>query len=149
MFSLAAGDQRLSDVLKDAALLLQQKGIAFKPVLTAREVNESKAGKVVTFSKSHVPDWKREIETLSLDELAGEEAQDGAEPFRFHISQDLRKQYLEILKNAPGPMICACPHELALYRMLMREGAWHQAFYKNPCLAFSQGVEANAGEANS
>ncbi len=178
LLSLVVEEWRLTDVFEDAAELLRQEGIAYRPVLSARQINESDASRIVTFCSAGVPGVDRNVTYTTLDELAGNKPLDkGADTpgfprqqdpeypgggkelgrlpgdsgtvacgLRFQISQKERQALVSAMTETPGPLRCACPHELAQYKIIGRKGAWQETTFSNLTLTFSEALRTFAGD---
>ncbi|MHC4944338.1 MAG: hypothetical protein ACYTG7_15085, partial [Planctomycetota bacterium] len=92
------------------------------------------------------------FEKVTLDALAGAAGagKGGAtklatEPFRFRLTQEERKKWIDRIKKADGPIRCQNPYELAQYMMLQRQGSWQVAFTREPVMAFSEAMRARSG----
>jgi len=161
LLSLFVKDWRLHEIFADAARLLREKEIAAAPALSAREVRESGARRVFAFCRHCVPDFGREVEIVTLDELAGvegtgagrtfiEQADASASScdFRFAITPLERRALAARLRDAQ-PVHCTCPAELAQFRILLREGAWQERWGDPPFLSFSAALRALSGSGSS
>jgi bidirectional [NiFe] hydrogenase diaphorase subunit len=151
LLSLFVKGWRLHEIFVDAARLLKEKGVAVVPVQSAREVRESDAQRVFAFCRNCVPDFGRDVEIVTLAELAGCEETRAASSscvFRFAIAPSERSALAECLGGARS-LSCACPAELAQLRILMREGAWQETWAAAPFLGFSEAVRAVSGSESS
>jgi NAD-dependent dihydropyrimidine dehydrogenase PreA subunit/coenzyme F420-reducing hydrogenase delta subunit len=161
LLSLFVKDWRLREIFADAARLLEEKGVAAAPVLNAREVRESGARRVFAFCRHCVPDFGREVEIVTLDELAGVEgtgvertvvekadASASSCDFRFAITP-LERRALAARLQETQPVRCTCPAELAQFRILLREGAWQERWADSPFLGFSAALRAPSGSGSS
>jgi hypothetical protein len=153
LLSLMIREWRLKSLFEDAARLLKEMKIAVKPVMTLREVNESKASRVLVFCPCHLPSFDRRLEVLTLDELAQQKKpssrKKGPPPvqgFRFRIQPKERQKLVSDLKASPAPMVCGCPYQLAQIMFLRREGSWQEAFSGEPYMAFSEKWRVRTGE---
>lgn len=145
---------RIRNLVEDAIGLLLEKGMAFKPALTAREVKAIGPDRVVAFSARDLEALEGSFEKTTLDALAGSATVPGSKTedtpgheFRFKISQDERRAWMEQLKTASDKLCCVDPYALSQYMLLSRQGTWHPAFFKKPCMAFSEKVRAGTGRA--
>jgi len=140
LLSPLVGEWRLVELIEDAVRLLDEKGIVFRSVLTARQVEESGASKAVVFSPDQIGELPAGIETVTLDQVAwagAPAAENGsAGGFRFRIGSKERLELLEKLQSTATPFICDSPGQLAQYMLLRRMGSWQTAFTAEPRMAF-------------
>ena len=137
LLSLVVGEWRLTDVFADAARLLTQKRMAYRPVMTAREINSSHASRVVTFCRSDIPGLTRGVKRVTFDELAEKAPSDSAGDscgFRFQITHEERRKLTASLGTKPG--FLSCPHMLAQHKVLAREGTWQETSAGEPLVPF-------------
>jgi bidirectional [NiFe] hydrogenase diaphorase subunit len=148
LLSLIIREKRLFTLVEDAAALLDLKGIVARPVMTAREVAESKAARLVVFDDAALPDFGRSIEVVTLDSLAGAgtggpPAASGdavLRPFRFRIGGEERSVMAEAL--GASTLICTSPHQVAQFMLLARDGTWQTQAPPEPLMAFQENVRA-------
>ncbi len=148
LLSLIIGEKRLFTLVEDAAALLDLKGIAARPVMTAREVAESQAARIIVFDDTALPDFGRSIEVVTLDSLAGAgtagapPASGGAvlKPFRFRIGGKERSVMAEAL--GASTLICTSPYQVAQFMLLARDGTWQTQAPPEPLMAFQENVRA-------
>ncbi len=150
VLSLLVKGKPIGDLIRDAAVLLDEKGISARPVVTPRMVEESKASRVIAFCECCLPDFGRPVDLVTLDKLAGVEGEGipaMGGPFRFRISPEERIDLLKSFHAADGGT-CSCPSLLAQFALLDREGAWRPGLIPEPTMAFQKAVRT-AGEAVS
>ncbi|MBU0754742.1 MAG: 4Fe-4S binding protein [Planctomycetes bacterium] len=156
LLSEVMGPWRVKSLIEDAVQVLKEKGVAFEPALTAAEIETKGATRVVAFCPEDLEMIESAAELITLDALAGQESdskdasqQPQRSAFRFRISQEERKAWIEQLKTASGTLCCTSPYAMAQYRLLSRQGTWQPAFFSEPCMAFSEKARANAGRVTS
>jgi hypothetical protein len=158
---------RLRDVIQEAVQLLRDRVMAARIVATVREVRESPANRVIVFSEHGLPSWGRDLEVVTLAQLAGADdtpaangataanetmaASTAATPsagdtaFRFQITAEQRQRYVAKLKSSPTPFLVSDPFLMAQLKLLTREGAWQEALFPEPLLAITHLLRAPAG----
>ncbi len=140
LLSPVVGEWRLREVVGDAVRLLNEKGFAFRPALTARQMVESGAARAIVFDSAQLDELPEGVEAVTLELVAClEPAADsnGLDPvFRFRISPKERLELLENLKNIDTPPICHTFGQLAQYMLLRRMGSWQTGFTAEPRMAF-------------
>jgi NAD-dependent dihydropyrimidine dehydrogenase PreA subunit/coenzyme F420-reducing hydrogenase delta subunit len=149
LLSLLMKEWRLDQIFEDAAAMLRQRDIQARPVFTAREINTSSATRVVTFCPTGIPGLERAIETVTIGSLTGikpSRSAKGNGQFRFQIGQAERRELVKQLQT-PGPSLaCDCPHDLAQYKLLTRQGVWLGPIAREPVMAFSEIVRLTQGD---
>jgi len=148
LLSLSMKEWRLDKIFMDAAEILRQRDIRVQPVFTVQEINASSASRVVTFCPSSIPGLKRDIERITIGSLSGiKPSRSGPADcsFKFRIGQPKRRELLSRLQDSGRSLACSCPHELAQYKLLARQGAWLGAISNEPVMAFSEVVRPTHG----
>jgi hypothetical protein len=136
LLSLVVKGWRLGEIFEDAARILHDREIRFVPAFTPAEVESSDAPRVVVFTRTGLPEFRRDVEIVTLDELAGNEPGGDDRPFRFQITPEERREFLERMKEHDKVFPCAGPGEYAQARLLIREGSWHESIWGEPALGF-------------
>lgn len=159
LLSLLVPDWRLRDVLRDGVELLKQKGLGFRPLLTAREIQAGGVRRLVVFGPEATLSGADDLEIVTLDELAGVSASDQHgdiltdanfnDDFMFQITSKERLELVSRLETAGTALRCDHPYQVAQIKLLTRRGAWLEAAYGEPFLAFTETVRGVAGEISS
>lgn len=143
---------RVKNLIEDAVRLLREKEIAFMPAWTAQQVAAIGPSRIFAFTERDLALFDDSYERTTLDRLAGassspDKKSDDApgDTFRFHITQEERKSWMEQLQSASDNIVCRTPRAVAQYKLLARQGTWHHAFLGEPRMAFSDSVRAAAG----
>ncbi|MHC4941867.1 MAG: 2Fe-2S iron-sulfur cluster-binding protein, partial [Planctomycetota bacterium] len=109
LLSLVVHESRLRDLIAEGAGLLEEKGIGFELAHTAAELQKSKAERIVAFCDDDLAHIEGSFEKVTLDALAGAEAAGArkggaarppAAPFRFRLTQEERKKWIDRIKEA-------------------------------------------------
>jgi bidirectional [NiFe] hydrogenase diaphorase subunit len=124
LLSLTVSDWRLSSVFEDAARILAEKGIAFTPAMTTAPQNGQDGLKILRLCN------------------AGE--RDCA--FHFRITNRKRRALVASLQLSQDIFPCECPHTLAQYRLLNREGAWQATLSVEPVLDLTDIINRQTGD---
>ena len=127
---------RLTDLLRDAVEILRVNEIKAKPVFTRSEVENSRANRIIVFSKGDLDIKGKEI--VTVDELAKTaSAPAAASGFSFRLSAKERLRLLKKIKSAGSTLVCHDARELAQFKLLLRRGAWTQVAGKTVAMGFS------------
>ena len=143
LLSLVVDGWRLTDVLVDAARSLAEKGVAYLPVMTVRDINESRASRVLTFCEAKIPGVTRRVEISTVNKILGEPETASTEPpcaFRFQITQNERRHLASSARERLDAGHSPCPHALAQEKIITRDGAWQETPIAAPA-----GVHRGAG----
>jgi len=158
LLSLLVRERRLMTLFEDAAAFLKDKGVAVRPVMTAREVEAADAKRVLAFCECCLPEFERTVEVVTLDSLAVKKkgkprpsvppaVPDLHPGFSFRITAQERLALAMALQTST--LLCTCPGQIAQLMLLLREGAWRTGAAPEPFMAFQDAVRAAAGEAAS
>jgi ferredoxin len=154
LLGLTGTDWRLESVLKDAAQLLAENGIAAHAVLGDRDLAAAAGRRLIVFAGGPRPADGHGREVVTLDEVAGARPVAGvlgeAESirFRFRLGPRERRDLVARLLAAGPAADCAGPYEAAQVALLRREGAWQEGLISEPVLAFAEAAAA-AGETDA
>jgi hypothetical protein len=124
LLSLTMGEWHLHSVFKEAARILDEKGIPFTPVMTTA-LQSGRDG-------------------LNIIRLCDTRERNCA--FHFRITQRKRRALVASLQLSQDIFPCECPHTLAQYKLLNREGAWQAALSVNPVLDLADTLNRQTGD---
>lgn len=122
----------VSDILAQAARLLQEKNISVRPVVAKKELMQKGVAQLITFSPQTDLNLSEEMSSITMNELAGFDKGQEEAPFTFHLSARERKRLLEAHSAAKDPYFSSTPEQSLQYALLHRRGAWQQSLTKTP-----------------
>jgi ferredoxin len=124
LLSLNMSEWRLNSVFRDAAHILAEKGIAFAPVMATALKNGQDGLKLFRFCDTRETDCA----------------------FHFQITRRKRRALIASLQLSQVIFPCECPHTLAQYKLLNREGAWQASLSVEPVLDLADTMNRQTGD---
>jgi len=123
LLSLTMNERPLQGVFRDAARILAEKGIPFKPVMAGAE-DDARGSNVLRLCNTGERDCA----------------------FHFRIPHRKRRALVASLQLSRETLPCECPHTLAQYKLLNREGAWQATLSVEPMLDLPDIINGQTGD---
>lgn len=124
LLSLTMGEWRLRSVFQNAARLLKEKGIAFTPAMDTALEDGSDGLKIIRLCSTGTRECS----------------------FHFQITHRKRRTLATSLQLSQELFPCGCPHELAQYKLLNRQGAWQATLSVEPVFDLPGALQMQTGD---